>query len=82
MTVISGSVFEAALALPDEQRANLAYQLLGSLRPVGALSEDDDHFDLELERRMQAYEAGETTASSWDEVDARLTKSLAVRKSS
>jgi putative addiction module component (TIGR02574 family) len=69
-------IFGTALALPDESRAELAYRLLQSLRPSEVLSEEDPGFSAELERRVDAYEAGETSASDWGDVAARLRQAL------
>ena len=59
----SPQLYHAALSLTDSERADLAYQLLQSLRPADVLSEENPDYHHELERRMAAYEAGETTAS-------------------
>jgi len=69
-------IYSSAMALPETNRAELAYQLLKSLRPASVLSEDDPGFANELERRVAAYEAGETSASDWDDVSARLHQRL------
>jgi len=65
-------LLDAALALPKKVRADLALQLLQSLKPPHVLSEDDPGFAKELDRRMEAYESGETSATSWDAVAKRL----------
>ena len=72
----SASLYEAALSLPEQQRADLAYRLLESLEPAAGLSETSPGFEDELERRMRAYEQGTTTASDWDAVSARLRAAL------
>jgi putative addiction module component (TIGR02574 family) len=74
-------VYEAAMSLPDRDRADLAFRLLGSLKPSRAIDETSPEFEYELERRVQAYEAGETTASDWEIVSARLRRALEDRKS-
>lgn len=43
---------------------------------MGALSEDDPDFAEELERRVAAYEAGESEATEWDIVRERIRKEL------
>jgi putative addiction module component (TIGR02574 family) len=40
------------------------------------LSAEDPGFAMELDRRVDAYEAGETSASDWDDVSARLRQAL------
>jgi putative addiction module component (TIGR02574 family) len=79
--MVSTQLYETAMSLPDEDRADLAYQLLQSLRPPSGLGEASPDFEYELERRVQAYEAGETTASDWATVSARLRRALEDRKS-
>jgi putative addiction module component (TIGR02574 family) len=69
-------IFDAAFSLPDESRADLAFQLLQTLKPSEGLSEDDPAFADELERRVQAYESGQTTADEWDAVAGRLQREL------
>ena len=76
----STQVYDAAMMLPDESRAELAYRLLQSLKPPGALSEDLPGFEAELDRRVRAYEAGETTADDWPRVSRRLREALEARK--
>lgn len=66
-------VFEAALTLPDGERADLAHQLLVSLDR----SADDpglvaEEWTVEIQRRLAGIEAGATTGISWDEVREQL----------
>jgi len=77
----STQVYSAALSMPEGDRADLAYRLLQSLKAPAVLSEDDQGFDDELERRARAYETGETSASDWDNVSARLRKALEDKRS-
>ena len=81
MNLPSSQVHDAALALPVPERAELAYELLQSLKPPTCTSEDSPGFDDELERRAQAYDAGESSATDWETVSARLRQTLADRKS-
>jgi putative addiction module component (TIGR02574 family) len=82
MSTDSANLFDAALQLPDDDRANLAYQLLQSLKPAGILDEDDSQLDVLLEQRLERYESGESQAADWDDVAARLRKSLGKKTSS
>ena len=68
----TSEIYGTAMALPEQSRAELAYQLLQSLKPPAVLSDDDPGILMELERRVDAYEAGATSASDWDDVSARL----------
>jgi putative addiction module component (TIGR02574 family) len=45
------------------------------------MDEDKPDFFDELDLRVESYEAGETTASDWEEVAARLRQALEERKS-
>jgi putative addiction module component (TIGR02574 family) len=74
------NIIDAALNLPDGERAILAFQLLQSLKPVGALSEDDAQFESELHKRLSDYEAGKADAADWDQVSERLRSALDERK--
>ena len=76
MSTDSANVFDAALGLPDGDRASLAYQLLQSLKPHAVMSEDDPNFVDELERRVAAYERGDSVAADWDDVALRLRHAL------
>jgi len=75
-------IFDAALNLPAADRASLAYRLLQSFKPPGVVSDGDERFEAELERRLADYDAGKTEASDWGEVAARLRKTLQERTSS
>jgi putative addiction module component (TIGR02574 family) len=66
----------AALALPDTERADLAYKLICSLPPRPGLGVDSPQFESELERRMEAYDAGQTSADDWDAVAARIRQAI------
>ena len=76
------SIVDAALNLPDPERARLAYRLLQSLKPPKVLSDGDSQFETELDRRVEDYEAGRTSAADWDEVASRLQAKLKERESS
>jgi putative addiction module component (TIGR02574 family) len=81
MSTDSTNIFAAALTLPDSERADLAFQLLETLRPPAVMSEDDPQFVKELDRRMANY-AAESTAASIDEVTTRIRNALRNRKPS
>lgn len=75
-------IVDAALNLSDPERANLAYRLLQSLKPSRVLSDGDSELELELEQRVEDYEAGRTTASNWEEVASRARAKLKERECS
>jgi putative addiction module component (TIGR02574 family) len=72
----SVQLYEAALGLSEDQRAALAYQLLQSLPPSSGSSEQSDGFFEELDRRVDAYEQGNTSASDWHDVSERIREAL------
>lgn len=82
MSADLANVVDVALSLTEAERAELAYTLMQSLKPPGVLSDGDPAFEDELERRVLAYESGETSADGWDTVSARLRRSLDNRNSS
>ncbi len=61
------SVFEAALALPEAERALLAERLLESLSPESDECTDAEFF-AELERRRAEVEQGVVTPIPWSQV--------------
>jgi putative addiction module component (TIGR02574 family) len=68
MSPESRSLLESALKLSEDERFDLAHQLLESLPDDGApLSLDDPNLVTELDRRWQARER----AVSWDELQAQ-----------
>jgi putative addiction module component (TIGR02574 family) len=65
------SILEAALALPEEQRALLVERLLETLSPEGE-DELDDELAAELERRLADYHEN-GGAIPWEQVK-RMTE--------
>ena len=64
-------VLEAALALPEEQRAEVAEKLLASLD--GEFDADaESEWTAEIERRLARIESGQAKSVSMDESLARL----------
>ena len=66
-------VLQAALTLPDAQRAELVDTLIGTLQPDGGLP-FDDHWLGEIAKRSREYDQGLTKAIPWEEVKARARK--------
>ena len=75
------SIVDAALNLSDPERASLAYRLLQSLKPPKVLSDGDSQFESELDRRVDDFEAGRSSASDWDQAASRLQAKLKDRES-
>jgi putative addiction module component (TIGR02574 family) len=67
MTIPNQAVFEAALALAEDERALLAERLLESLSPDRDELTDDEFF-AELERRRTEVEQGLVKPIPWSEV--------------
>lgn len=63
-----GDLFEAALTLPESERAELAHRLIVSLDEPS----DDPAVVAEVGRRLGGVEAGTTTGIPWDEVREQL----------
>lgn len=63
-------LWNEALRLPDEMRADFARQLAISLDPANTTLESG--WLAEIEARLAAYDRGETKASPWRDVMERL----------
>lgn len=68
MSPHSETVFEAALALPAEERVALAEQLLDSVGKNAEQQEIDREWLEEIERRLRAFRAGEVQGIPAEEV--------------
>lgn len=75
MTKPMTSVLADALRLDDDARAELAAELLASLD--GPADPDAEQaWDAEIERRIEAIEAGHIALESWDEVRRRIERDV------
>ena len=71
----SEELLAAALALPLDQRAALARELIASLD--GPADEDSDQaWGEEIERRIADWRAGRTKGVPWAEAEARILARL------
>ncbi|HWO26207.1 MAG TPA: addiction module protein [Kofleriaceae bacterium] len=69
----TSEVFEAALALSDDDRAKLAEKLIESLD--GELDPDaETAWAAEIDRRLARIDAGQSSSLSMDEALARLRR--------
>jgi putative addiction module component (TIGR02574 family) len=69
------SVLADALRLDDEARAELAAELLASLDgPADA--DAAEAWDAEIDRRIEAIEAGQLALESWDDVRRRIERDI------
>jgi putative addiction module component (TIGR02574 family) len=74
----TAEVFEAALALSDDDRAKLAEKLVASLD--GALDPDaETAWVVEIERRLAKIDAGQASSLSMDEAIARMHRAARAR---
>ncbi len=67
MPLTLDDLYQAALALPEEERAELADRLLGTLSP-DVPSQLHPAWRDELKRRSAQIESGEVAPIPWDEV--------------
>jgi len=75
MSLTAERILEDVLALPDDQRAELAVRLLQSL-DCEADPDAEEAWAAEIERRCAVLDAGETTLSEWQDVRRRIEKEL------
>ncbi|MCA9686806.1 MAG: addiction module protein [Myxococcales bacterium] len=74
MTAEAKRIFEQALALPEDQRADLIDALADSLQDTReALSPE---WTTEISRRISAVSRGESKLVPGDEVEARIRRAL------
>jgi putative addiction module component (TIGR02574 family) len=76
---LPAELLQAALALPDEERDELATRLLESFGVPPGLSATAPGFDAELRRRADALESGQDPGADWTEVRARMRAARAAR---
>jgi putative addiction module component (TIGR02574 family) len=78
MTSDAISVLREALALPDDDRASIAAELLNSLsEPPGAGLTNSDGWIAEIEGRARDVLAGTVDTEPWDDVERRVLDKLA-----
>lgn len=71
----SKELLAAALALPIDERADLARELIASLDGPADVDADRAWGD-EIERRIADWRAGRTKGVPWSEAEARVLKRL------
>jgi putative addiction module component (TIGR02574 family) len=72
MTTVE-EILIAAEALPIAERARLIYALWSTVSPDDWVGPSDD-WVAEAQRRSEAYDSGEMTASSWSDVRQRARR--------
>ena len=71
MDTIPPQLLQAALALPESARADLAAELIASLDP--AVDADyDTAWDAEIKRRIEQLDSGTVKCIPWEELRAEL----------
>ena len=70
-----------ALALADDDRADLAAELLASLdeSPSDSQEDVDRSWATEIERRSNRVRSGDSRGEPWDEVRSRIERDLTAR---
>jgi putative addiction module component (TIGR02574 family) len=81
MSTSQSPFFESALALPQAERADLAFQLLQSLELPGD-EVDSAAFGEMLRGRVEAHRRGEISSSSLEEARAIIERRLSEGKRS
>ena len=78
MTSRAHRVLQDALALPLEERADVAADLLASLEdaPPDDQAQVEAAWAREIERRARRVMSGESAGESWDDVRARVVRRL------
>jgi putative addiction module component (TIGR02574 family) len=81
MTSRAQEVLREALALPIDQRADVAAELLASLDDVGSedIAEVEAAWAAEIERRARRVMAGESAGIPWEDVRRRAEADLRKR---
>lgn len=75
MSIQQDHLLETALALPQEERAQIAFQLLQSLDPPGEEIAAEE-FGADLRERVEAYRRGEISSLSLEETRAAINQRL------
>jgi putative addiction module component (TIGR02574 family) len=76
---LPAELLQAALALPDDERDELATRLLETLGVPPGLSAAAPGFATELGRRADALESGQDPGADWNDVRARMRAARAAR---
>ena len=73
----TSDVLSAALALPAEERAEVAHKLLLSLEPGEPDLNADQSWAVEIRRRLLAIREGQSPLRDWDDVLEDIRQGLA-----
>jgi putative addiction module component (TIGR02574 family) len=75
MSTTADTILGTALALPPDERAWLASELIASL-DEGEDADVEAAWAVEIERRIAEVESGEAKTVSWEEARARIKSTL------
>ena len=73
---IASDLLERTLHLSGSDRAELARQLLLSLEGSQSDSKADEAWEAEIERRLAAFDRGESAAIDWQEAVERARRAI------
>ena len=81
MTDRAQQLLREALALPVDQRADIAAELLASLDEAPTMDREaiETAWAREIERRARRVMSGESDGEPWEDVRARVARRLAER---
>jgi len=75
MSARADSILDTALALPLNERARIAAELIASL-DEGEDTGVEAAWAVEIEKRIAEVESGETETSSWEEARSRIRSKI------
>lgn len=78
MTTTS-DIISAAMALPAEQRAEVAHQLLLSLEPIETNSDNEQAWSEQVRSRLKAIREAKTSLRDWNDALVDIRQSLVGR---
>lgn len=72
----TGDVLNQVLALPENERAEIAHELLLSLEELPFDDDVDAVWAAEIQRRRESIRNGTVQLADWDDALARMRKAL------
>ncbi|MGL4512664.1 MAG: addiction module protein [Lacipirellulaceae bacterium] len=82
MQIPNDELLDSVLALPPDQRADLATRLIDSLACTGGAKQSESEVAREVQRRSAEMDSGAVVGVPWSEVRAELRSRIARRFSS
>ena len=81
MTAEAERLLEAALKLPDDERAQLAVILVDSIGEGASEAEIETEWIAEAKRRLEDVRSGKSATIAWEDVDRKLRAMLDAARS-